>query len=219
MKAFDSTQIRRVRLGAWCWIASLQFFVVQWIVQRAWTTPYSLRTNYISDLGNTACAPFPPDSVAYVCSPWHALMNASFVITGVTIVLGSVLLAVALRAPRARVAALALLVAAGIGFVLVGLFPENVDFPPHRLGAALQFVLGNLALVVVGASLIRSGAGRRFGLVSMGFGMAGLVATALFVSRHYLGLGIGGMERVAAYPLPLWTIAAGAGLARARGER
>jgi len=36
-----------------------------------------------------------------------------------------------------------------------------------------------------------------------------MVATMLFVSDQYLGAGVGGMERLAAYPLPLWLIVAG----------
>ena len=41
------------------------------------------------------------------------------------------------------------------------------------------------------------------------YGIAGLAATALFVEQVYLGIGIGAMERVAAYTLPIWLIAAG----------
>jgi hypothetical protein len=40
-------------------------------------------------------------------------------------------------------------------------------------------------------------------------GVVGAVATLLFVQDIFLGLGIGGMERVAAYPLPIWMIAMG----------
>jgi len=46
-------------------------------------------------------------------------------------------------------------------------------------------------------------------------GVAGLVATALFVEEIYLGIGIGGMERIAAYEIPIWSIVAGASLLRA----
>jgi hypothetical protein len=42
--------------------------------------------------------------------------------------------------------------------------------------------------------------------------LLGLLATTLFISEHYLSMGIGGMERLAAYPLPLWLIVAGISL-------
>ena len=44
--------------------------------------------------------------------------------------------------------------------------------------------------------------------------IVGLVATALLVSGHDVGMGIGGMERLAAYPLPLWLMGAGVTLTR-----
>jgi hypothetical protein len=70
---------------------------------------------------------------------------------------------------------------------------------------------------------IASGQARRrpvlavFSIVS---GLVGLVATALLVSGHFVSMGVGGMERLAAYPLPLWLMGAGIALARVadRGE-
>ena len=66
-------------IGAIVWMLAIQFFIAQIIVQSAWTTPFSLTANYISDLGNTTCGPYPVGSSMYVCSPWHAGMNASFI--------------------------------------------------------------------------------------------------------------------------------------------
>ena len=204
---------RAIRFGAVAWIASIQFFLAQLVVQSAWTTPFSLTANYISDLGNTSCGPYPPGSSTYVCSPWHAAMNASFAVVGSTVILGAVLVRNAFRA-SAWTWGLALVALAGCGFVLVGLFPENVNFPPHHLGAALQFVSGNVGQAVLGASMVAARGGRRWALYSIASGVVGLLATSLFASGHYLGLGIGGMERVAAYPLPLWTIVMGLVLGR-----
>ena len=53
---------------------------------------------------------------------------------------------------------------------------------------------------------------------SIASGVVGLLATALFVSDLYLGVGIGGMERLAAYPLPLWLFVAGSYFLR-NGQR
>ena len=200
-------------LGAIAWISTFQFFVAQVVVQLAWRTPFSLRRNYISDLGNTVCAPFPPGSDMLVCSPWHAGMNASFALTGVLLVLGAALLRHAKHGMLWK-SGLALVALAGVGFVLVATFPENVRAAPHRFGAALHFVGGNLGLILLGAVLLGSRARSRWATLTIATGALGLLATALFVTGHDLGAGHGGMERLAAYPVPLWTTVAGVGLAR-----
>ena len=202
-----------LRIGAIAWIASIQFFLVQAVVQSAWTTPYSLLTNYISDLGNTVCAPYPLGSANYVCSPWHAAMNASFILVGLTTMGGAVLLRRALEASRAWWCGIGLVVIAGAGFVLVGLFPENVSLPPHKAGATMQFVWGNIGLVILGCALLRARRAPRLAVSTIALGATGVLATGLFGTGHVLGLGTGGMERLAAYPLPAGCIALGAWLA------
>lgn len=206
-----------VRLASIIWILAVQFFVAQAVVQSAWTTPFSLKENFISDLGNTTCGPYPVDSNSYVCSPWHAWMNASFVLLGLIILSGVALGRSAFPPGWLSVSGLVILSLAGIGIILVGLFPENENIALHRVGAAGHFVLGNLAMAVLGIALTggnQLGAGLAasrpaFAIFSIVSGVVGLVSTALFITDHYLGLGIGGMERVAAYPLPLWLIVAG----------
>ena len=103
-----------------------------------------------------------------------------------------------------------LLALAGAGNLAVGFFPEDVNIMYHRLGAAAHFILGNLGMVALGIAL-----GRRrpaLAVYSIVSGLLGLLATTLFISEHYLSMGIGGMERLAAYPLPLWLIVAGISL-------
>ena len=191
-------------VAALLWISSAQFFLAQAIVQSAWSTPFSLTHNFISDLGNTACAPYPAGSDNYVCSPWHLWMNASFVLFGVTIPLGAGFARHAFR-PGAR---------AGRGYIAVGLFPENVNMTPHKIGAGLVFVCGNLGLALLGITVPESYGRKVLGMFLAVLGIVGLVATALFVSGRYLGAGIGGMERFAAYPLPVGLIVLGGFLVR-----
>jgi len=178
-------------------------------VQSAWTTPFSLRENFISDLGNTECGPYPAGSESYVCSPWHAAMNASFIVQGLIILTGGALLYRSFPARRLRAAGFLLLATAGPGLILVGLFPENENLPPHKLGAGLQFVLGNLGIALLGIVLARAGRRPLLSAFSVLCGVVGVLATWLLVTDRFLGLGIGGMERFAAYPLPIWLIAVG----------
>lgn len=200
---------RTIRRGAIVWMLAIQFFIAQIIVQAAWTTSFSLTANYISDLGNTTCGPYPVGSNMYVCSPWHAWMNASFIMLGVIILVGAALIYRAFPAGRMRTVGLVLLALAGPGEILVGLFPENVNITPHTIGAAAHFVSGNLGIVVLGIAIAATRRQTPLAVYSIILGSVGLLATALFVSGHYLGTGIGGMERIAAYPLPLWLIMAG----------
>jgi hypothetical membrane protein len=205
---------RTVRLGAIVWMLAIQFFIAQFIVQSAWTTPFSLTTNYISDLGNTICAPYPAGSNMYVCSPWHAWMNTSFILLGVIILGGAALIYRAFPPGRTRMVGLVLLALAGPGPILVGLFPENVNITPHAIGAAAHFISGNLAVAVLGIAIAAARRQPLLAACSIILGGLGLLATALFVSGHYLGMGVGGMERVAAYPLPVWLIVAGISVAQ-----
>ncbi len=205
---------RSVRLGAVVWIGAAQFFAMQAVVQLRWTTPFSLLHNYISDLGNTACGPYPGDSRMYVCSPWHAWMNASFILQGLIIAAGALLVRDVFPRGAARATGILLLVVGGLGNVAVGVFPENVNIVCHSLGAAGILVLGNLAMIPLGAILGRERRRPVLAGSAVFCGVAGFLATVLFVSGRVMGLGVGGMERVAAYALPLWLIAAGVSFAR-----
>jgi hypothetical membrane protein len=202
------TEIRKssIRLGALAWLSAVQFFVAQVVVASAWTRPFSLTTRYISDLGNTACGPYPNA----VCSPWHGVMNASFITVGITMAIGAVLTWRAFLPGWRRGIATMLFVAAGVGVLAVGVYPENEHNTNHSIGAGINFIGGNAALILFGLALppltFSRSAFRWFSVMA---GTIGLIATVLFVSRHDLGLGRGGIERVAAYTTTVWQIVAG----------
>ncbi|MFF9085526.1 DUF998 domain-containing protein [Streptomyces sp. NPDC014991] len=203
------------RIGYSAWIAgAVQFFVIHGVVQSAWAKPYSWARNNISDLGNVHCAVQQEPEPRYICSPEHALMNVSFITLGTLLVVG-----VALTGPRWRRGATAtvarlLLAGAGLGFVLAGLAPADAHENQHVLGALLIMGTGNIGLVLAGAGLSDDVPVPLRWVASLS-GITAITALALFVSHHYSGLGMGGMERVAVFPLLMWTLAAGAfGLSR-----
>jgi hypothetical membrane protein len=198
-----------VRLGALAWLLAAQFFVAQVAVASAWTTPFSLKTRFISDLGNTACGPYPNPSSVIVCSPWHAGMNASFIIVGITMAAGAILTRSAFKAGWRRSLAVALFVAAGVGVLIVGVYPENEAITNHSIGAGVNFICGNTALVLFGLAVPSTLSRPHFISFSITSGVVGLVSTVLFVSRYDLGLGPGGIERLAAYTTSTWQIVAG----------
>lgn len=195
-------------------MCAAQFFVVQVIAQSRWTTPFSLATNNISDLGNTTCGLYPAVTGSYVCSPWYTLMNVSFALQGVIILVGAVLARPLLAGRLGRMLVFSLLVVTGLGMVGVGLFPEDVNNRAHVISAGTQFITGNAAMIVFGIAANRVKRWRAFAVVSTALGITGLLATALFARQYGLGMGLGGMERVAAYTLPVWLITSGALIVR-----
>ncbi len=190
-------------VGPFFWIVSIQLFIAQLVVGMAWAVHYSLTQNTISDLGNSACGLY--DS-RYVCSPLNAWMNFSFIVLGLTMVTGSVLIYHEFKKSRYNALGFGLMALSGIGTLLVGLFPENTVSLAHVLGAGLTFGLGNLALLVLGYSLDIPYRLRLYTLISGGLSLSALI---LFLSHKYLGLGIGGMERLVAHPQTIWLIVFG----------
>jgi len=185
-------------VGPAFYAVSLQLFLTQWFVASRWPTQYSYAANVISDLGNTACGQFGD---RYVCSPWYGWMNASFIVLGATMIAGSTLIYQEFRRSRASLIGFSMMAAAGFGTILVGLAAENTYPPIHATGAFLVFVFGNLAMIILGSSLQISRAFRAYSIAS---GVIALIALYLFMTRHYLGLGQGGMERLVAHPQTVW---------------
>jgi hypothetical membrane protein len=200
---------RRLRIAGGVWMSAVQFFVAQAVAQSRWTTPFSLATNFISDLGNTSCAVYA-GSNAFVCSPWHTVMNASFALQGIIIAVGTVLARPAFAHRRACNWVGVLLGITALSMVGVGLFPEDVNHGAHVISAGTQFITGNTAILVFGIAARHGTQWRMFSSFSICFGALGLAATGLFAQGYGLGLGVGGMERIAAYTLPIWLITAGA---------
>jgi hypothetical membrane protein len=100
-----------------------------------------------------------------------------------------------------------LLLLAAIGYGLTGAFPADVDENQHFLGALLVLVVGNVGLLV--AAFATRGRARAWTLVAAGVAIA---AAVLFFDKQSTGIGLGAMERLAVFPLPVWACCAGTGL-------
>jgi hypothetical protein len=68
-------------------------------------------------------------------------------------------------------------------------------------------VVGNVGLLV--AAFATRGRARAWTLVAAGVAIAGAV---LFFDQQSLGIGLGAMERLAVFPLPVWACCTGTGL-------
>ena len=116
----------RLRWGAIAWLLTLQFFVVEAIAASRFDENYSRADDVISDLGTAESAA-------------RMLMNASFVVQGLLIAAGALLLGPGLSGTGGRVARV-LLVAAGIGVLLVGVFPSDGNATAHLVGATVHLL-------------------------------------------------------------------------------
>ena len=181
------------------WALCFQFFACEQVARFGWTTPYSFLTYYISDLGAVTCADRPPGSGHFVCSPWHPVMNASFFVQGL-LISGGALLAGERFARLGR----GFLMASGLGLCAVGLAPEDANSPVHFAGAAVHLACGGLGMVFLGQR------------VSRVIGLVALAALVLLATKTVGPLGLGGMERLAGYPLPLFLCATGVRILRDR---
>jgi hypothetical membrane protein len=199
--------MRLRRLGAACWLlAPALFLAANVIVGLGWRNPpFSWRTHNISDLGNVTCGVWDTSRPREVCSPWHLAMNGSLILTGVLLALGVLLTYSALGpGPAARVAQ-GLTLAGAVGYILAGAYPADVNENLHVLGAVLIFVLGNAGLLVAAAAR-RSPVLASLRPVSLGLGLTGVAGAVLFLAQVDVGIGVGGMERVAVFPLLAWTV-------------
>lgn len=186
----------RLRSGALLWLLTLQFFVVETVVQAQYELGYSRIDDTISLLGSSA-------------SPAQFLMNASFVVQGVLILGGLVLLRPLLVGRGVQVATAALATAAA-GVVIVGLLPLGRSW--HDFGAALYLI--GTAIGLIGLAYAVRPRSEALGTTLALLGLVGFATTVFFAAGVTGLLGEGGTERAAAYPLPIGLALTGAALLR-----
>ncbi|MFJ5265561.1 DUF998 domain-containing protein [Streptomyces sp. NPDC088387] len=217
------------RNRAWIWggfafiATTLQYFVAQVVTSAAWKDPsYNWNRNYISDLGNTACGDFSlAGHVSRVCSPKHGVMNASFMLSGVLLIIGALLLWHLWPRTKLARAGEFLLLLAGLLKIMVGLAPENRNLSLHTIGAT-NLVIGSVAVLLLSLAVRHSHPVVHWlGILTS---VVGLVGGTLFTMSQRAGhspipgLGVGGLERLAGYPFNLWMVGIGLlAIARASG--
>ena len=182
--------------GALLFVGGLQF-VVAMVVAEAVYPNYSVSGNYISDLGVWS-------------KPSAAIFNPSIILFGLTILVSAYFIQRVFR----RGAITGFFVLAGLGPIGVGIFPENtflVNGVPviHSIAAIISFVFGGIAAIA--CYRITRGPFRYFSVI---LGIVTLFALFLFAATGpgYLGIGVGGMERMIVYPNLIWTTGMGANL-------
>lgn len=216
------TASTRQYIGAWSVLSVLQYFAAEAAVIGAWAgpQPYDRRTGYISDLGAVNCGIYDGRDV---CSPLYWLMNTSFVVQGLGMFLGALLLSSGLlcvaaragvripvggrRKPRLAATGMRVLTGtAGAGTVIVGLVPEDVGSAWHFAGALMYFIAGAVALLVLGILWLDQTPLGWFILV------CGVVSAAALVTGGLTRMDVpepGTLERLMGYPVTVGMATAG----------
>jgi hypothetical membrane protein len=184
-------------------VLSSWYFAAQVLVAWVFRPQYSFVSNVISDLGNTACS--------NICSPRHVVMNVSIIIFGLAMIVGSVLIFSEFsfsderRERAAAIAGFACMFLGGLGAILVGARPENVNTAHlHTVGTAMVIGFGQLAILILGLVLRQIPDWlREFMLVTS---LLVLLAGISIAGKHQFGIGAGALERLAQYPESVWLI-------------
>ncbi|WP_162230867.1 DUF998 domain-containing protein [Leucobacter japonicus] len=193
----------RSMLGGIAWVSVLQYFLMNLITQAAWTTPYSVVTNAISDLGAVHCGTFEGRAV---CSPWHAAANTSWSLAGIAIAIGALALWPRFaHRPLARFGA-ALLTIAGIALCSVGLNPEDAS-AWHIPSAMTAIAFGLIAILLLGVSQRHLPGWQASGWAGIALGAIGLLSCGTLLVAPFRLFGL--FERFAAYPILIWTVVFG----------
>lgn len=185
------------KAGVAVFIGGVQF-TIGFVLAEIYYPAYNVSTNYISDLGATC----PTLQTCIVEQPTSTIFNSSIVLYGLLGLLGAYFLQKAFRWKPAT----AMVVLGSVGAIGVGLFPETTGVW-HSLFSLIVFLFTGLSALVT-ARLQR----KPMLYLSTILGLVSLVALLLYIGGVYLGLGPGGMERVVAWPVILWTVGFGAHL-------
>ncbi len=174
-------------MGAWCGLGCLQFFVCEQLARLGWPGHYSMTVRFISDLGERSL------------SRGYAVMNGSFFVQGL-LICGAVLLGWGKR-PFAGMLPRGCLLVAALGIMLVAYAPADRNLMLHIWAARWYFGAGALGMLLWG--FVYAGQ-RRAALAAGGVAVLGDFLLACGPAPLVAFLGAGTVERLAAYPLPLW---------------
>lgn len=190
----------RYRVGGLLLLLALTYLLGEaWAVAGWQGRSYSWGADAISALGAREA------TADGATSTRHTVMNATFVVSGARVVLAGLVLAPFVPR-RGRWAVLGLVLAHGVGVLVVGLFPADgasLRIDMHGVGAALAIVGGALLLAALTVS---------FGHTPLLAGATAVFAVLAAAGCAMLLLGVGGFglaERLAVDAVIGWQVLAG----------
>jgi hypothetical membrane protein len=162
-------------------------FAIGVIVSEALYPNYSVADNYISDLG---------------VGPSALIFNSSAFLMGLLLLVGAYFLQRAFRFELLTV----MIILTAVGVMGVGVFTEDFGVL-HVIASLIAFLFSGLSAIfsvlcsrVHGFPLVKM----PFSAISIVLGLMTLAALALLGGGVLFGLGVGGMERMIAYPAIMW---------------
>jgi hypothetical protein len=202
---------QRRAAGAVLIAGSLSFFLAEAVTAAAWTKPpYSYSYDEISDLGSHGPVTLAGD---LIYSPLAPVMNVGFVLFGLTLFVGIVMLRG--LGGRHRWAVIVPAAFLAVGGVLIGLFPFSPPVPLlHLVGSFVAIVGGSVLAINVGRLYRLIGVSRIVGRAIVVLGIFGLVSFVVYdvvVGTNFNPLA-GLLERCAVYPFLIGLIIAGASI-------
>jgi hypothetical membrane protein len=159
-------------------------FVFAVVICEAVYSGYSVGQQYISDLGNWSLA-----------GNYAAIFNVSIVFAGTLGIASAYFIQQAFKNRLFT----SLLIVSTFCNVLIGVFAEDISMPAHGISALIGLIFG-LGATFMSSKFVKS----PLSYAPIILGGVIIVAVVLQVSGFYLGLGLGGIERLEIYSSLLW---------------
>jgi hypothetical membrane protein len=153
------------------------------VICEALYSGYNVGQQYISDLGNWSLA-----------GNYAAIFNASMILAGILGIASAYFIQ---KAFKNRLFTSLLMVNA-FCTILIGVFAENISMPVHGISALISLIVG-LGATFMTYKFIKS----PLSYAPIILGGVTIIAVVLQASGSYLGLGLGGIERLEIYPFLL----------------
>ena len=141
-------------IGIVSWFSLSFYFVVEYIVIRNTAVPYDFLTQPMSDLGVTTCGMDTyPLALFEICSPYYELMNWTFILTGIVIIIGSLYLHHLWPNQWKTKLATSLFVVYGLSYLQSGIYTADQHFLVHTLGSLPGMFVHIPALLLIASSI------------------------------------------------------------------
>src|SRR3989449_8117386 len=170
--------------GLLLFVGIAQFAIIGLTVAESVYPGYSVSQKYISDLG---------------VGPAALIFDPSIILVGLVVLATAWFL---LRAFKDRLVSIVVALG-GAGAIAVGVFTEDFGVI-HCLVSPWTFIFIALSAILA-MRIVRP----PFQYISVLLGLLSLAALGLYISKTYLGLGPGGMERMIVWPVLVWGLAFG----------
>jgi len=159
-------------------------FVLAVIICEAVYSGYSVGQQYISDLGNWSLA-----------GNYAAIFNASIILASALGIASAYFIQQAFKNRLFT----SLLIVYAFCSILIGVFAEDISMPIHGISAVIGLIFG-LGGTFMSSKFVKS----PLSYAPIILGGVTVLAIVLQASGSYLGLGLGGIERLEIYPTLLW---------------